>query len=124
MLCCPTAAFSPRPKIERSILGVRTRFVGGEDDLRDCIYRDGRWTSYVGRGLTASGGPGPPPLGSGTEKCKIERAIIDKNVHVGDGVRHQHPMAKPEHFDGPNFYVRDGLVVIPKNAIVPDGSVI
>ncbi len=51
----------------------------------------------------------------------IERTIVDKNARIGDGVRIT-PDGKPANFDGPNFYVRDGLVVIPKNAIVPDGT--
>ena len=53
----------------------------------------------------------------------IERTIVDKNARIGDGVRIT-PDGKAANFDGPNFYVRDGLVVIPKNAIVPDGTII
>jgi glucose-1-phosphate adenylyltransferase len=34
------------------------------------------------------------------------------------------PDGKPPHLDGPNFYVREGLVIIPKNAVVMSGTVI
>jgi glucose-1-phosphate adenylyltransferase len=34
------------------------------------------------------------------------------------------PAGKPENFDGANFFVRDGIVVIPKNAVIPSGTVI
>jgi glucose-1-phosphate adenylyltransferase len=53
----------------------------------------------------------------------IERTIVDKNARIGDHVRIT-PDGKPSHLDGANFHVRDGIVVIPKNAIVPDGTVI
>jgi glucose-1-phosphate adenylyltransferase len=66
--------------------------------------------------------PGAPPIGVG-ENTVIERAIVDKNARIGKNVRIT-PDGKPAEMDGPNFYVRDGIVVIPKNAVVPDDSVI
>jgi glucose-1-phosphate adenylyltransferase len=53
----------------------------------------------------------------------IEQAIVDKNARIGAGVRIT-PDGKPPEMDGPNFYVRDGIVVIPKGAVVPDSTVI
>ena len=53
----------------------------------------------------------------------IERTIVDKNARIGDGVRIS-PEGKTGDVDGPNYFVRDGLVIIPKGAIVPSGSVI
>jgi glucose-1-phosphate adenylyltransferase len=32
------------------------------------------------------------------------------------------PEGKPAQFDGPNFYVRDGIVVVPKNAVIASGT--
>jgi glucose-1-phosphate adenylyltransferase len=55
--------------------------------------------------------------------CHIENAIIDKNARIGDGVTIT-PAGKPETFDGDNFFVRDGIVVIPKGAVIPSGTVI
>jgi glucose-1-phosphate adenylyltransferase len=65
---------------------------------------------------------GAPPMGIG-HGAWIERTIVDKNARIGSGVRIT-PDGKPPEVDGPNYYVRDGLVIIPKNAIVPDGTVI
>ena len=48
---------------------------------------------------------------------------MDKNARIGDDVRIS-PEGKPAHFDGPNFYVRDGLVVIPKGAVIMSGTMI
>jgi len=53
----------------------------------------------------------------------IEDAIIDKNVRIGRRVTIR-AAGKAAELDGPNFYVRDGIVIIPKGAVVPDGTVI
>ena len=53
--------------------------------------------------------------------CRIDRAIIDKNVHIGDGVVITDKNGTAD-FDGPNYCIRDGIVIIPKNAIIPSGS--
>jgi glucose-1-phosphate adenylyltransferase len=52
---------------------------------------------------------------------KIQRAIIDKNVHIGEGVTISDKTGAAD-FDGPNYYIRDGIVVIPKNAVIPAGT--
>jgi len=59
-------------------------------------------------------------IGGGTV---IEDAIVDKNVRIGRRVTIR-AAGKPAEMDGPNFYVRDGIVIIPKGATVPDGTVI
>ncbi len=66
--------------------------------------------------------PARPPSGIGHDSC-IERTIVDKNARIGDDVRIT-PRGQGRNFDGPDFYVRDGIVIIPKNAIVPDGTII
>jgi glucose-1-phosphate adenylyltransferase len=53
--------------------------------------------------------------------CKIQRAIIDKNAHLGENVEITDKCGQPD-FDGVNYYIRDGIVVIPKNAIIPSGT--
>lgn len=63
---------------------------------------------------------GIPRIGIGSN-CRIENAIIDKNARIGDNVIIS-PDGKPENFDGENYYVRDGIVVIPKNAIIHDNT--
>jgi glucose-1-phosphate adenylyltransferase len=52
---------------------------------------------------------------------KIERAIIDKNVHIGEGVVITDKSKCPD-FDGPSYCIRDGIVIIPKNAVIPAGT--
>ncbi|MFH1809019.1 MAG: glucose-1-phosphate adenylyltransferase [Pseudomonadota bacterium] len=62
------------------------------------------------------------PLGIGPD-CRLERVILDKNVHLGDGVviRRQPDGAN---VDGDLFCVRDGITVIPGNTVIPAGTVI
>ena len=61
-----------------------------------------------------------PPLGIGRH-CVIEGAIIDKNARIGDGVVIT-AEGKPANVDGANYYIRDGVVVIPKGAVIPAGT--
>lgn len=63
-----------------------------------------------------------PPLGIG-RFCVIEKAIIDKNVRIGDEVviRAQPP---GKEFHGENYWVRDGITIIPKGAIIPPETTI
>jgi glucose-1-phosphate adenylyltransferase len=65
---------------------------------------------------------GLPRVGIGMN-CRIENTIVDKNARIGDNVVIS-PAGKPESLDGPNFYIRNGIVVIPKNGIIPHGTVI
>ena len=68
------------------------------------------------------GPPGAPPIGIG-EGTLIQEAIIDKNARIGRKVRivNQNKAADAE---GPGWVIRDGIVVVSKNAIIPDGTTI
>ena len=61
-----------------------------------------------------------PPIGIGRNSV-IDRAIIDKNARIGESVVVT-PDGKAPNVDSPNYYIRDGVVVIPKNAMIPDGT--
>ncbi len=60
-----------------------------------------------------------PLLGIG-KNCRIENCILDKNVRIGNNVTILNP-GKIQEKDGENFYIRDGIVIIPKNVYIPDG---
>ena len=53
----------------------------------------------------------------------MQRAIVDKNARIGAGVKILNE-AGELHKDGPGYHIRDGIVVIPKDAVIPDGTVI
>ena len=62
---------------------------------------------------------GVPAIGIG-RNCVIDRAIIDKNARIADGAVIT-PEGKPADFDGENYFIREGIVVVPKNAVIPAG---
>lgn len=66
--------------------------------------------------------PGAPPIGIG-EGTLIEDAIVDKNARIGREVRITSAAGRAD-AEGPGWVIRDGLVVIPKNAVVADGTVV
>lgn len=64
--------------------------------------------------------PGAPPMGIGRHST-IRDTIVDKNARIGENVVIS-PEGKPSEMDGDNFFIRDGIVIIPKNAVIPDGA--
>ncbi len=62
------------------------------------------------------------PLGIGNGSY-IEGAILDKNVRIGRGVT-IHPFPRETEIQSDLFYVRDGIVVIPKGTVLPNGTYI
>ena len=102
--------------VDRAVIGIRSYIEAGSE-LRNCVMMGADY--YDSDSMRANGVPG---LGIG-RGCRIENAIIDKNARIGDGVVIS-PAGKPESMDGENYIIRDGIVVIPKNAVIPSGTVI
>lgn len=65
---------------------------------------------------------GRPDVGIGAGS-KIEAALIDKNTRIGKNVHIRHFVDRPDE-SHENWVVREGLVIIPKSAVIPDGTVI
>jgi glucose-1-phosphate adenylyltransferase len=67
---------------------------------------------------------GTPWIGIG-EGTTIRRAIIDKNARIGRNARLLNE-AGVENADGPNgsYYIRDRIIIVPKNGSIPDGTVV
>jgi glucose-1-phosphate adenylyltransferase len=103
-------------RISDSIVGMRS-IIGEGSRLTNVVMLGADF--YEGEQLL-SGWEGAnedlPHLGIG-RNCSIERAIIDKNVRIGDGVAIR---AKPElmEFQGKDYWIRDGITVIPKGSII------
>lgn len=51
----------------------------------------------------------------------IDKAIVDKNARIGRNVIIRNEKAV-RNFDGSNYFIRDGIVIIPKNAVLKDGT--
>ena len=100
--------------IERSVIGVRSTIQSGAT-IRNSIVMGADFyeTNPAGDGRRL------PPIGIG-RNCVIDRAIIDKNARIADGVVIT-PEGKPADMDAGNYFIRDGIVVVPKNAVIPAG---
>ncbi len=98
--------------IERSVIGIRS-YIGGGTTIRNSIVMGADF--YDVDAMNAG-----PELGIG-RNCVIDHAIIDKNARIGDGAVVT-PEGKPSEFDGTNFYIRDGIVIVPKGATISAGA--
>jgi len=104
-----------KAQIECSVIGVRS-IISDNSVLRNVVMMGGdNYESNEQREESA----GLPGRGVGAN-CQITRAIIDKNARIGDGVIITSHLNKPNE-DGDCYYVRDGVVIIPKNSVVTDG---
>ncbi len=100
--------------IERALIGVRS-YIGSGTTIRNTVVVGADF--YEADMAQRSGAPA---IGIG-KNCHIDHAIIDKNARVGDGVTIS-PEGKPENMDGEGYYIRDGIVIVPKNGMIPDGT--
>ncbi len=64
-----------------------------------------------------------PPVPCIGENCIINRAIIDKNVKIGKGVQLINKQ-KLTQYNGENVFIRDGIIIVPRGATVPDGFIL
>ena len=103
-----------------SIIGLRSRIDAGVS-LENSIVMGADYFEPLDE-MKANIERGVPHMGVGKDTV-IRRAIIDKNVRVGKNVRLLNKAGYENH-DDPNklFYVRDGIVIIPKGGIIADGT--
>jgi len=99
--------------IERSVVGIRSIIQSGAT-IRDSVIMG---ADYFEQDQPAA--TGVPSMGVG-RNCVIDRAIIDKNARIADGVVIT-PEGKAANLDAENYFIRDGIVVVPKNAVIPAG---
>ncbi len=106
--------------IRHSLVGIRS-VVGNGSELNRVVLMGGDYyeshASIMENELL-----GKPRIGIG-QNTRIENAIIDKNARIGDNVVIS-PEGKPKEVDHPLYHIRDGVVIIPKNGVVPHGTVI
>jgi glucose-1-phosphate adenylyltransferase len=98
--------------LERCVVGIRSVIQNGAT-IRNSIVMG---ADYFELDQTDSS---LPAIGIG-KNCVIDRAIVDKNARIGDGVVIT-PEGKSANVDADNYFIRDGVVVIPKNAVIPAG---
>jgi glucose-1-phosphate adenylyltransferase len=107
-------------EIERSVVGIRSR-IGKGAQITDSLLLGADDYETIDEILRASE-KGRPPIGIGDD-CVIHGAIIDKNARIGRGVQIVNETGA-RNADGPGYAIRDGIVVVVKNAVIHDGTVI
>src|SRR5437867_167562 len=106
--------------ISHSIIGIRSVVGTGSDLNRVVLFGGDYYESHAS--ILENEVLGKPRIGIG-QNTRSDNAIIDKNARIGDNVVLS-PAGKPENMDNPLYYIRDGIVIIPKNGIIPHGTVI
>jgi len=106
--------------IEHSVLGVRSR-IEEKSHVKDSIIMGNDFYQSLDE-ILSDREKKKPIMGVG-KNCLIRKAILDKNVKIGDGTRIVNEK-KLETFKGENYSIKDGIVIIHKNATIAPGTVI
>ena len=92
-------------------MGIRTRVDAGARITRSVLLG----ADFYEEELAVNG----TPLGIGRDVV-LDRVIVDKNARIGNGVRLVNS-AGIDHADGPEYYIRNGIIIVPKGAELPAG---
>lgn len=107
-------------KVAHSVIGLRFR-VGSGTIIEDTVAMGCDFYETVDE-IEEDKKRGIPSLGVG-KNCHIKKAILDKNVRIGDNVKIVNSK-EANNYDGPDYYIRDGIVIITKGSVIPAGTVI
>lgn len=106
--------------IENSIIGIRCR-IGSGTRIEKSLIMGADYYQTWGE-LSRDKENGVPWIGIG-EGTLIRKAIIDKNARIGSNVKIVNEKGV-QNCDGEHYYIRDGIVIVPKGTLVPSGTVI
>jgi glucose-1-phosphate adenylyltransferase len=107
-----------RASIEQSIVGIRTTIQAGASIRRSVLLGADFYEADDQAPARRDG----PRLGIGRDVV-LDRVIVDKNARIGDGARLVNA-AGVEHADGDGYYIRNGIIVVAKDAVIPPGTVV
>jgi glucose-1-phosphate adenylyltransferase len=102
--------------IEQSIVGIRTHIQSGATIRRSVLLGADFYEAddeAPARGVN-------PRLGIGRDVV-LDRVIVDKNARIGDGA-HLVNEAGVQHADGDGYYIRDGVIIVPKDGVIKAGT--
>jgi glucose-1-phosphate adenylyltransferase len=107
-------------RIENSVIGIRSRVGHGSTVVSSYLMGNDYYETLAE--IEHDGKMGIPLAGIGN-RCYIKNAIIDKNCRIGDDVRIDGG-SHLENTDHSLYTIKDGIVVVKKGAIIPNGFVI
>jgi glucose-1-phosphate adenylyltransferase len=107
--------FLARCRVNDSIVGIRAHIAAGATVSRSVLlgadfYEDGEPRDDL------------PGLGIG-RNVTLDRTIVDKNARIGDGARLVNEK-NVDHADGDGYYIRGGIIVVPKGGVIRPGTVV
>ena len=103
-----------RCRIASSVVGIRTHINSGATVTRSVLLGADVYEE--------PSGVRDVPLGIGRDVV-LDRVIVDKNARIGDGVRLVNEAAV-DHADGDGYYIRNGIIIVPKGARLQNGLVV
>jgi glucose-1-phosphate adenylyltransferase len=107
-------------EIDHAVIGIRSR-IGSGVVIRNSLLIGADFYETLDE-MRASEARGVPAVGVGSDSV-IQNAIVDKNARIGRGVRIINE-AGTKNADGDGYYIREGIVIVPKNGVVKNGTVI
>jgi glucose-1-phosphate adenylyltransferase len=113
-------SFLSGANIRHSLVGIRSR-IGQETTIENTYIMGADYYETLEE-IRENNRAGRPNVGIGNHTVIVD-AIIDKNARIGHDVRITNSNGLVN-FDADNYSVRDKIVVIPKGAVIPDGTVI
>jgi glucose-1-phosphate adenylyltransferase len=100
--------------VSNSVVGIRTHISPGAQVTRSVLLG----ADYYEEETDAS----DVPMGIG-RNVVLDRVIVDKNARIGDGVRLVNE-AGTTHADGEGYCIRNGIIIVPKGATIPNGLIV
>src|SRR6185312_14497136 len=101
-------------EIDRAVVGIRSR-IGAEVRIRDSLLIGADFYETLAE-MESTIARGVPPVGIGSKS-------VIKNARIGSNVRIVNEAGIKEK-DGSGYFIREGIVIVPKNGVIPDGVVI
>jgi glucose-1-phosphate adenylyltransferase len=99
-------------EISNSVVGVRTAVHPGAKVSRSVLLGADYYDDHFG----------DMPLGVGRDVV-LDRVIVDKNARIGAGARLTNEQGLKD-FDGDGYFIRSGLIIVPKNGVVKPGTIV
>jgi glucose-1-phosphate adenylyltransferase len=102
--------------VQDSVVGIRTTIGAGARVRRSVLLGADAYEQ------PAAGRAGHVPLGIGPG-VELDGVIVDKNARIGEGARLVNEAGVRE-ADGPNYFIREGILLVPKDAVIAPGTVV
>jgi glucose-1-phosphate adenylyltransferase len=112
-------SYADHSTITQSIVGIRTRIGRGCTVSRSVLLGADFYENDEDSPVYSGDGP---PLGIGAGSV-LDRVIVDKNARIGTDVRLTNE-AGVQNADGDGYHIRNGIIIVPKWAVVPSGTIV